>query len=336
MEKLITIILTELLVLCISSAAIANQTNKTVFWLNNNSYSINGNQLIMDEDSFIANGRIFLPIRYLAYACGLTDNSIKWDQNSDTVTLTKDNTTVSLALGSSGLDVNGNYTNMDVTPLNVNGHIFIPARWVAQAYGYNVSWDQTNRTVTIINGNSSTQKNVTKNNDTTNYSTTNKDTPTFNLPTSIKTVAITDDTPASFWWVPNNQNSVLSQVSSWLNTAIPYAEEIPQSQNVGPSNGYVGPSRLYITTSDKKDISIYPAYYEGDNGKTDNATYEVNGVITKTEIPEYQTQCVQDVLVFDNGENITYLKSEPLYNWLKNDEWKSEFVPKTGTPVNIN
>lgn len=310
MKKLTILILSGILASSISSSAIANPTNKALFQINNNKYTINDNQQTMDGVPFVSNGRAYLPIRYLAYACGLVDNGIKWDQNSGTIALVNENTNISLTLGSVRLNVSGNYTSMDVTPLDVNGRIYIPARWIAQAYGYDVDWDQTTQTVTIFKENLSPQNNGTVN-----------DSPTFNLPTSIKSVFIAEDSSGMTDWVPNNQSSVLAQVSSWLNTATLYTEEIPQSQVIDTRYAYGGPSQLYLTTLDKKYVKIYPAY-EVKIGKTDTEINVVNGVATKTEIPEYQYQYFQDVLVFDNEGNITYIKSEPLYNWLKNDQWK--------------
>ncbi|SPF56167.1 conserved hypothetical protein [Candidatus Desulfosporosinus infrequens] len=103
---------------------------------------------------------------------------------------------------------------------------------------------------------------------------------------------------------------MLLQLSSWLNKAIPYTEEIPKSQEVRQHAGNIGPARLYLMTSDKKEITIYPAFY----------VYTKNGMIN--------VQYVQDVIVFNNAGNITYLKSEELYNWLKSDQWKTEFIRK--------
>lgn len=47
--------------------------------------------------------------------------------------------------------VNGKYlTNMDVGPVGMNGRVFVPARFVAEALGATVDWDQQNRTVVIV------------------------------------------------------------------------------------------------------------------------------------------------------------------------------------------
>ena len=113
---------------------------------------------------------------------------------------------------------------------------------------------------------------------------------------------------------------------SWLNKATPYTDKIPQSQGPYVWNAYMGPSVLHLLTSDKHQISIFPANYIIKTGKTNTAISEdEHGVVTTTETPEFQVQYVQDVLVFDNGGNRTYLKSEPLYNWLKQDQWVPEF-----------
>jgi hypothetical protein len=43
---------------------------------------------------------------------------------------------------------------MDVAPVDKNGRTYIPATYVAQAFGYKVSWDAKSKTVTITQGSS--------------------------------------------------------------------------------------------------------------------------------------------------------------------------------------
>ncbi|MGE5542525.1 MAG: ABC transporter substrate-binding protein, partial [Bacillota bacterium] len=51
------------------------------------------------------------------------------------------------------IQVNGQYlTNMDVEPVNLNGRVFVPARFVAEALGASVEWDQESQTVIITSG----------------------------------------------------------------------------------------------------------------------------------------------------------------------------------------
>lgn len=156
--------------------------------------------------------------------------------------------------------------------------------------------------------------------------TTNPYLVSFNLPTSIKSIRINDDSAANIWWVPYNQKSVLSHVSLWLDSATPYTGKITQLYEVGIRNAYVGPARITLATGDNHLIVIYPAYYIEKSGKADTAISKNKyGVVTTSENLEFQVQYVKDVLVFNNKGIITYLKSEPLYNWLKQDQWKKEF-----------
>lgn len=59
--------------------------------------------------------------------------------------------TVSIAAANTPIKllINGNYIQCDVPPQNINGRVLVPARFVAEALGANVSWDDVNQTVII-------------------------------------------------------------------------------------------------------------------------------------------------------------------------------------------
>lgn len=148
----------------------------------------------------------------------------------------------------------------------------------------------------------------------------------FNLPTSIQSITISDDSLASIGWTPKDQKAVLFKVTSWLNKATPYTGKIPQSQGPYVWHANVGPSELHVLTTDKHQIAIYPAHYIAKTGKFDTATsIDEHGVVTTTQNPELKVQYIQEVLLVDNNGERTFIKSEPLYDWLKKDQWKMEF-----------
>ena len=130
------------------------------------------------------------------------------------------------------------------------------------------------------------------------------------LATSIQSIDISDDSHEELGWIPKNQKSISSEVTSWLEHATSYTQKIPKSQNVVQFVGNIGPSQLHISTSEKHEITVYPAYYVDDENAVINVHY------------------IQDVLVFNNGGLQTYIQSSQLYNWLKNNEWKTEFIQK--------
>lgn len=103
----------------------------------------------MDVAPFIEGGRTYVPVRYLAYALGMPEKGVGWDGKTNTVTLTLGSTVVRLTVGKKGLLLNGVARSMDVAPVNVSGRVFLPARFVAEAFGYQVQWLEATHEVLI-------------------------------------------------------------------------------------------------------------------------------------------------------------------------------------------
>lgn len=105
-------------------------------------------------------------------------------------------------------------------------------------------------------------------------------------------------------YTPQNQNAVMSKVMSWLKQTKIYKGKVPDS-NDNDFNAYVGPARLVLCTPDNHEINIYPAYYYQNS---DNKIHYVDNVL----------------IIRDNKQKY-YIECSQIFNWLKNDEWKSEF-----------
>lgn len=112
----------------------------------------------MDVAPFIESGRTFVPVRYLAYALGLKDENIGWDGASKRVTLEWPHYTciLEMQVGNKVLIKHEGYGSeqvpMDVAPALRSGRVFLPARYVAESFGYQVQWDQATKTVRIAPG----------------------------------------------------------------------------------------------------------------------------------------------------------------------------------------
>ena len=72
-----------------------------------------------------------------------------WDAATQTITITKGGTTVVLAIGSTAITTNGQTSQMDTAPIIVNGRTYLPARYVAEAFGCSVSWNAITQKVTV-------------------------------------------------------------------------------------------------------------------------------------------------------------------------------------------
>ena len=108
--------------------------------------TVNGKSIEFDQKPFIQNGRTLVPLRAIFEALGATVN---WNNDTRTVTSERNNTKISLAIGSNQLYVNGVAKTIDVPAQIVNGRTMVPARAVAEAFGCDVSWDNNTRTAII-------------------------------------------------------------------------------------------------------------------------------------------------------------------------------------------
>ena len=120
-----------------------------VFLLGQAFYNSNGAVITMDAVPYAYNNRVFLPIRALANGIGIADSGILWNSVDRTVTLTDGATTLSMVLDSPVLYVNGAAQNMDVSPANASNRVFLPARYIAEAYGLTTEWEPVSGSVII-------------------------------------------------------------------------------------------------------------------------------------------------------------------------------------------
>lgn len=123
----------------------ASLANQAVFFVDQQTYVSNGETKVMDGTPFVEQGRSFVPVRYLAYSLGLLDSDIKWDGESKTVTLSHQGSPVAMTLGSKILQVGDRQVAMDAAPQLREGRVYLPARWVAEALGYQVEWVENSK-----------------------------------------------------------------------------------------------------------------------------------------------------------------------------------------------
>ena len=124
---------------------------EAVFTIDSIAYTLNGEENEMDVAPYIKDDRTFLPVRYVAYAVGISPEDILWDPVDRTVTIFKGDRIVQLTIDSKVMVVNGVNVNMDVAPEITDGRTMMPIRWVGQALGATINWDSATKTVTVEN-----------------------------------------------------------------------------------------------------------------------------------------------------------------------------------------
>jgi hypothetical protein len=135
---------------------IAEATLNAIFAVGGNTITLSGGSssepttIEMDVTPYVKNNRTYTPVRYLAYALGVSEDGIQWDQETQTVTINKDDTTIKLTIGSTTLTKNSEIIVMDVAPELIDpGRTMLPARWVSEALGATVEWNETLNQVVI-------------------------------------------------------------------------------------------------------------------------------------------------------------------------------------------
>lgn len=118
--------------------------NVTTFVIGCSTYTApDGTVITMDVAPVISDDRTYIPVRFLAYALGVPENGVQWNETTHQVTISKGETIIGLTIGSPIITVNGTPTTMDVAPYVLDGRTMLPARYVAEPLGATVTWDET-------------------------------------------------------------------------------------------------------------------------------------------------------------------------------------------------
>lgn|GEM_PF-2550427 len=112
---------------------------------------IDGNQLQMEVEPVIENGRTLVPLRAIFEALGAT---IAWDEETETITAHKDSITLSIQIGNMTVIKNGESIIYDTSPMIIDGRTMVPVRMVAESLETELTWDESTKTVMISTDNS--------------------------------------------------------------------------------------------------------------------------------------------------------------------------------------
>lgn len=129
-------------ILCALSAAgvaqVAAQSPITVL--------IDGTPLLLDVPPVQIEGRVLVPLRGVFERLAA---KVVYDPAGQTVTATREAVTIVLRLGSREARINNRIVLLDVPALALRGRTMVPLRFVSEALGARVDWEEATRTVQI-------------------------------------------------------------------------------------------------------------------------------------------------------------------------------------------
>jgi Copper amine oxidase N-terminal domain len=108
---------------------------------------LNGQPVAFDQSPIVRAGRVFVPLRGVFEQLGAT---VVYSNGQ--INATAHGRTVSLAIGSLQATVGGQPETLDVAPFLVGERTLVPLRFIAQALGAGVNWNDATSTVTITGG----------------------------------------------------------------------------------------------------------------------------------------------------------------------------------------
>ncbi|MCL2166382.1 MAG: copper amine oxidase N-terminal domain-containing protein, partial [Clostridiales bacterium] len=110
---------------------------------------VDGKPIVFDVAPRIVNDRTLVPLRAIFEEMGAV---VEWDAATRIVNATKGDTVVVLALNDTSPTINGEPVTIDQPAIIVDGRTLAPLRFVAEAFGGTVDWNEPTLTASILTG----------------------------------------------------------------------------------------------------------------------------------------------------------------------------------------
>ncbi len=135
----------------ISSQAHAERADQSIH------IEINGQEKVFNQQPVIYNDITLVPMRAIFEELGA---EVKWDNSTRKITATKENTTIELKIDSKDAFKNYDIVRLLQAPSIINNNTMVPLRFVSEAMGAEVKWDEKSKTISINSTQTKTQTQV--------------------------------------------------------------------------------------------------------------------------------------------------------------------------------
>lgn len=109
---------------------------------------INDFYVMSDVHPFVENGRTYVPVRFIAEELGY---DVEWNGNNKTVSISKYEQKIQLAIDSNLVYVNNKQTQIDAPAKLKSQRTFVPIRSVVELFGESVEYDEVHKIAVIGN-----------------------------------------------------------------------------------------------------------------------------------------------------------------------------------------
>lgn len=108
---------------------------------------LHGNQVVFTQLPLVEDGNTLVQFRPLFESLNYT---ITWNGENQSIIAKSEKTEIQLIIGNSTASVNGESRELSIAPRIINGDTFVPLRFIGEASGGDVSWEQETNHVTIV------------------------------------------------------------------------------------------------------------------------------------------------------------------------------------------
>ena len=134
--------LLSIMLLCfvLPITAFAADLQYTALYVGSNKAFVNDVEKQIDTENanvkvFVENDRSYVPVRFISENYG---GDVEWIPETQTVSITFEDRTISLTIGNPEITTNGEATKLDVAPIVRNDRTFLPLRACTEAIGKEV------------------------------------------------------------------------------------------------------------------------------------------------------------------------------------------------------
>lgn len=94
----------------------------------------------------IINNRTLLPIRSIVEEIG---GNVSWNENAKEITLNYNSNTIVLNIDNTTAYLNNQSYTLDTAPVIINNRVFLPIRFIAESFDFDVEWNEADNTIII-------------------------------------------------------------------------------------------------------------------------------------------------------------------------------------------
>lgn len=130
-----------------TDSSVVNKGNQVVLTLNTTTALVNGEEMSLLSPPTVIQNTTLLPLRFVANQ--VVGAQVDWNSETQTVTITKNGTVVTVTVGSKLATIDGLEVELEVAPIIQDGVTLLPVRFISETFDIKVEFDNITKVITL-------------------------------------------------------------------------------------------------------------------------------------------------------------------------------------------